>query len=120
MDETCKDEICKEKVENLADESSNNESRTNAAKTLRYNEDDERAKQKETILSADFSSYQLTRTEISSSNYCDSKEISSKLSNLNSGTFIFFFFNFTIFIVLGYFSFLHPYFVPSFLTKISW
>ncbi|XP_011873772.1 PREDICTED: uncharacterized protein LOC105565299 isoform X2 [Vollenhovia emeryi] len=82
MDETCKDETCKEKIENLADESSNNE-RTGDAKSLQDDEDDEKAKRREAILSTDCCAYQATRT-IPSLDRHDSKEISSQLSNLNS------------------------------------
>lgn len=92
--------MCKEKIENLTDESCANDVWTSDAKNLRCEEDDEKAKQKEIVLSADFCSCQLTRTEVSSSNCRDSKEISPKLSNLNSGRSIFFF-NFIIFIVLS-------------------
>ncbi|KYQ54119.1 hypothetical protein ALC60_06991 [Trachymyrmex zeteki] len=88
---TCKgmDEMCKEKPEDLADESSNNE-RTSDAKNLRDDEDDEKTKRGDIILSAEFCAYQLTKT-IPASVCPDSKEISSKLLNLNSGKFIFFF-----------------------------
>lgn len=82
MDETCKDETCKEKIENL-DESSNNK-RTNDAKNLQDDKDDKRAKLEEIILSADICTHQSTRT-VPLLNCRGSKEISSKLSNLNSG-----------------------------------
>lgn len=82
MDETCEDETGKEKLENLADESSSSV-RTSDAKDLRGDEDGEKAKQEEIILSAEFCNDQLTRT-VPSSNCRDSSEISPKLSNLNS------------------------------------
>ncbi|XP_018052481.1 PREDICTED: uncharacterized protein LOC108689971 isoform X1 [Atta colombica] len=80
---TCKgmDETCKEKPEDLADESSNNE-RTSDAKNLRDDEDDEKTKRGDIILSAEFCAYQLTKT-VPSSVCPDSKETSSKLLNLN-------------------------------------
>jgi len=73
--------MCKEKIEDLADESSNK--RTNEPKNLQDDEDDEKAKRGEIILSADFCAYQLTRTVPSDCR--DSKETSPKLSNSNSG-----------------------------------
>jgi len=91
MDETCTDETCKKKIENLA-ETSNHE-RTSDAKNLQDDEDNERAKQGEIILSEDFGAYQSTRS-VSSTNAIacyDSKETSPKLSNFNLGKSIFFF-----------------------------
>ncbi|XP_018351787.1 PREDICTED: uncharacterized protein LOC108754165 isoform X3 [Trachymyrmex septentrionalis] len=81
---TCKgmDETYKEKPEDLADESLNNE-RTSDAKNLQDDEDDEKTKRGDIILSAEFCAYQLTKT-VPSSVYPDSKETSSKLLNLNS------------------------------------
>ena len=83
------DETYKEKPEDLADESLNNE-RTSDAKNLQDDEDDEKTKRGDIILSAEFCAYQLTKT-VPSSVYPDSKETSSKLLNLNSGKYIFFF-----------------------------
>ncbi|XP_018375393.1 PREDICTED: uncharacterized protein LOC108769092 isoform X2 [Trachymyrmex cornetzi] len=79
---TCKgmDETCKEKPEDLADESSKG---TNDAKNLQDDEDDEKTKRGDIILSAEFCAYQLTKT-VPSSVCSDSKETSSKLLNLNS------------------------------------
>lgn len=88
MDETSDDETCKEKIEDLADELSH--TWTNDAKNRQNDEDDEKTKRGEIILSSDFCAYQLTRT-ISPSDCRDSKETSLKLSNLNLSKSIFFF-----------------------------
>ncbi|KYM97178.1 hypothetical protein ALC62_12124 [Cyphomyrmex costatus] len=93
---TCKgmDETCKKKLEDLADESLNNKRRSDA-KNLQDDKDDENIKRGDTILSAEFCAYQLTKT-IPSSVCPDSKETPLKLLNSNSGKSIFFF-NFVIF-----------------------
>ncbi|XP_071565666.1 uncharacterized protein [Temnothorax nylanderi] len=82
MDEARKDETCEKTIESLADELSNNE-RTSEAKNLQDDEDDVKAERGEIIFDADFCAYQSTKT-VPSSDSRDSKEISLKLSNLNS------------------------------------